>query len=382
MPWYKAGTVSVTQNSNAVIGTGTAFIANSRVGDGFRGPDGGWYEVTNIASDTAMSISPNYQGATTSAGSYALAPLQGYVKDSADALRTLVNTYGAKLAALGTTGNYDTLPVTKGGTGGATQVLAQAGLGLPKTTSRLSVTAGEVVKVADYGRNGGANIVQVSTVDANTLTVPASYVFNGGGVNVPESAYLDHAAHAAVGYSKQFATGLLTDNTYTRVQNNGTFGAWKQFVLTPPGSPVSVAQGGTGGATQTAARSGLGLGTAATATLTTTQADLTVGRALKVADFGIGTQNTPTISSIDERQSGFFCMATGQTAGIANTPLSYGTLINCGFPGGTLGSQIFMGISPTGYIGFRSGDFATAAFNKIYHTGNTTRAADGTLKAI
>ncbi len=71
MPWYKTGTVSVTQNSNAVIGIGTAFIANSRVGDGFRGPDGGWYEVTNIASDTAMSISPNYQGATN--GAYSLA---------------------------------------------------------------------------------------------------------------------------------------------------------------------------------------------------------------------------------------------------------------------------------------------------------------------
>ena len=118
MPWYKAGTVSVTLNSNAVIGTGTAFIANSRVGDGFRGPDGGWYEVTNIASDTAMSISPNYQGATNTAGGYALAPLQGYVKDSADALRALINQFGVKLAALGTTGNYDILPVNKGGTGG------------------------------------------------------------------------------------------------------------------------------------------------------------------------------------------------------------------------------------------------------------------------
>jgi hypothetical protein len=100
MPWYKAGTVSVTQNSNAVIGTGTAFIANSRVGDAFRGPDGGWYEVSNIASDSAMSISPNYQGPTNAAGVYALAPMQGYVKDSADALRALVNQFGEQLAAL------------------------------------------------------------------------------------------------------------------------------------------------------------------------------------------------------------------------------------------------------------------------------------------
>ena len=117
MPWYKSGTVSVVLNSNAVIGAGTAFIANSRVGDAFRGPDGGWYEVTNIASDTALSISPNYQGATNATGTYALAPMQGYVKDSADSLRAIVNTYGTKLAALGTTGNYDILPASKGGTG-------------------------------------------------------------------------------------------------------------------------------------------------------------------------------------------------------------------------------------------------------------------------
>lgn len=103
MPWYKTGTVSVTQNSNAVIGTGTAFIANSRVGDAFRGPDGGWYEVTNIASDTAMSIAPPYQGATNAAGTYALAPMQGYVKDSADALRALVNQFGGVIAVLGNT---------------------------------------------------------------------------------------------------------------------------------------------------------------------------------------------------------------------------------------------------------------------------------------
>ncbi|WP_235437087.1 hypothetical protein [Pseudomonas trivialis] len=83
MSWYKTGTVAVTPGSNAVIGTGTAFIANSRVGDGFRGPDGGWYEVTNIASDTALSIAPPYGDPSA----YALAPLQGYVKDSADALR-------------------------------------------------------------------------------------------------------------------------------------------------------------------------------------------------------------------------------------------------------------------------------------------------------
>jgi hypothetical protein len=49
-----------------------------------------------------MSISPNYQGVTNAAGVYALAPMQGYVKDSADALRALVNQFGGVLAVLGT----------------------------------------------------------------------------------------------------------------------------------------------------------------------------------------------------------------------------------------------------------------------------------------
>jgi hypothetical protein len=98
MTWYKTGTVAVTQGSNAVIGTSTSFIANSRVGDAFRGPDGEWYEVTNIASDTALSIAPAYQGATFAAGGYSLAPMQGYVKDSADALRAATQMIASGVA--------------------------------------------------------------------------------------------------------------------------------------------------------------------------------------------------------------------------------------------------------------------------------------------
>ena len=94
MPWYKSGTVTVTHNSTAILGAGTAFISNSRVGDAFLGPDGGWYEVTNIASDTAMSISPAYGDASA----YAIAPMQGYLKDSADALRKATLTIAGGVA--------------------------------------------------------------------------------------------------------------------------------------------------------------------------------------------------------------------------------------------------------------------------------------------
>ena len=101
MPWYSSGTVSVTANSATVTGTGTAFSANARVGDAFRGPDGRWYEITNIASASVISISPAYQGDTATGQTYAIAPMQGYVKESADRLRQLVGQFGTALGSLG-----------------------------------------------------------------------------------------------------------------------------------------------------------------------------------------------------------------------------------------------------------------------------------------
>lgn len=67
MAWYSTGTVAVTANSPTVTGTGTQFSSNARVGDAFRGPDGRWYEVTNVASSTVISIKPNYQAARPAA---------------------------------------------------------------------------------------------------------------------------------------------------------------------------------------------------------------------------------------------------------------------------------------------------------------------------
>ncbi len=102
--WYSAGTVAVTANSATVTGTGTAFSANARVGDAFRGPDGRWYAVTNIASASVISISPAYQGDTATGQTYAIAPIQGYVKDSADRLRQITDQFGTILADLGENG--------------------------------------------------------------------------------------------------------------------------------------------------------------------------------------------------------------------------------------------------------------------------------------
>lgn len=108
MAWYKEGTVSVTNGSTTVTGTGTNFPAFVRTGDGFRGPDGGWYEIQNFASATVFSIYPPYAGATAGAAPYLIAPLQGYPKLAADRLWEITrNMASAALKVAGVSPGID-----------------------------------------------------------------------------------------------------------------------------------------------------------------------------------------------------------------------------------------------------------------------------------
>ncbi|MEI7052219.1 hypothetical protein WCL09_17665 [Pseudomonas koreensis] len=192
MPWFKAGTVSVVQNSNAVIGAGTAFIANARVGDAFRGPDGGWYEVTNIVSDTALSIAPPYLGATNATGAYALAPMQGYVKDSADALRALVNQFGGVMAVLGQT---------------ATQAGVRASLnltntdGLPEGPTNKYMTASGVRTTPLTGLD--------LAISAPVVATDSILVASGKLQAQVSSAAASAAAAASMGVGRGYIDGLL-----------------------------------------------------------------------------------------------------------------------------------------------------------------------------
>jgi len=242
MSWSKVGTVSVTNNSNSVIGSGTSFIVSGRVGDAFRGPDGSWYEVTNIASDSAMSIAPNYQGATNGAGTYALAPLQGYVKESADALRALVNTYGAKLAALGSTANYEILPVSKGGTGSETPAAARVALGLGSAASAnlqsspSDATPGRAMQVGAFGIGGDTPVFYASIDDVAEVPAGRCFVINtSGGVKPPNASYglldtikiVGQPVHQIWHEVNGIASGG-TLRTWERDQyGTGVFGPWR-----------------------------------------------------------------------------------------------------------------------------------------------------------
>jgi hypothetical protein len=217
MPWHRTGTVAITAGQNTVTGTGTAFSANARVGDAFLGPDGRWYEVTNIASGTALSILPAYQGATVTGGTYSITPVQGYDKLLRDAFNGVNQQWGSTLAGLGTVSTENVVPVAKGGTGGTTAALARSGLGLKAAavadivgtvsqsggvptgaiTERGSNANGEYVKFAD-----GTMICTSST--AQTDTVASSF---GGGFIGAEQTWTFPAPFVATPAFAPFVRG-------------------------------------------------------------------------------------------------------------------------------------------------------------------------------
>ncbi|KIY18169.1 tail fiber domain-containing protein [Pseudomonas amygdali] len=155
MPWSRNGTVAVTQNSTTVTGTGTTF-GSSRNGDAFSGPDGRRYEVANIVSDTVMSILPAYTGASTSGAAYYIEPVQGYPKTLTDSFNSVNLLWGSRLAALGTTGNYEILPVLKGGTGSNSADGAVSSLGFMAGTMYPKFGgAGFAASAGGYNLQGG-----------------------------------------------------------------------------------------------------------------------------------------------------------------------------------------------------------------------------------
>lgn len=195
MPWYRQGTVAVTNGQTTVTGTDTSFAANGRVGDAFQGPDGRWYEVTNIASPTVLSILPAYQGSTAATGAYGLAPMQGYVKESADRLRQLVEQFGSTLALLGNPADVAALRVNIGAAsrGANSDITSIAGL-----TTALSIAQGGTGATTAAGARSALGLKSAAVADILGTVSQAS--------GVPTGAIIERGTNANGEYVR-FADG-------------------------------------------------------------------------------------------------------------------------------------------------------------------------------
>lgn len=84
---YTTGTISVTNGSATVTGSGTSWntTTNAEADEYIQLPDSKWYKITAIAGDTSLTIEVDYQGSTVSGQSYTISPwgeVQGDINSS------------------------------------------------------------------------------------------------------------------------------------------------------------------------------------------------------------------------------------------------------------------------------------------------------------
>ncbi|WP_412481654.1 phage tail protein [Pseudomonas asiatica] len=240
MPWYRTGTVAITAGQTTVTGTGTNFSANGRVGDALLGPDGNWYEVTNIASATVLSILPAYKGVTVAVGTYAIAPVQGYTKTLADKFNDIANTWGSTLAGLGAVSTENVVPVTKGGTGGTTQAAARTGLGLKAAAvadivGTVSQSGGVPTgAIIEYGNNANGDYYKLAS---GLMVCLGRITVSGSGWSASSTSGRYYSPPASGSFAATFSA---PPKVFPNVQDGAIGGrsAWSSFISTNVGGIV------------------------------------------------------------------------------------------------------------------------------------------------
>lgn len=247
MAWYRTGNVAVAASDTVVTGTGTLFATHVRVGDGFVGPDGRMYEVTNVASETVISIFPAYRGATATGQDYSIIPVQGYPKQLSDRAGVLVGQVGQLpgriddiddvLSALGSAAGAD-MPagVTEFGTAAGaqlTELLTKAGnlAGLDdKAQSQLNLgvilsLAGQVFSTDNCTFASGASGFTIRF--ANRLQISSGYrTFVSGDlpwIQTPDGKYVEMPSATPVYWATPFASVPTLLSVLVRDSNVGSF---------------------------------------------------------------------------------------------------------------------------------------------------------------
>ncbi|MCA2403190.1 phage tail protein [Enterobacter sp. CCUG 70166] len=237
-------------------------------------------------------------------------------------------------------------------------------------------------------------ITAINSATSLTVTPAASPALSGQkyGILVTDSLSVDGLAQSMsqlineydenIGAWETFATTSANQNITVTI--NGarvTIPAIGKMVQKGSNGAVEVSDGGTGATNAADARTNLGLGTSATKN--TGEGDNDV---LAPGSFGVGSKNLPVISDIwDKSQGTRFCNVNPATSG---GPGMYGSGIrlsdrDIGSGSTPAAQQSFAALILSGkIIQFMSmADGNDSGWMQIYHTGNTTRASDGTLKA-
>jgi hypothetical protein len=84
---YTTGTLTTTNGSSTITGSGTTWgtSTNAETGEYIKLPDGKWYKIVSIASDTSLTIETTYQGGTLAGQTYVISPwgeIQGKINSA------------------------------------------------------------------------------------------------------------------------------------------------------------------------------------------------------------------------------------------------------------------------------------------------------------
>jgi hypothetical protein len=162
MAWYRTGTVSVTNGSTTVTGSGTNFVAGAQVGEGFAAPDGRLYEIVTIVSATSLTIGKAYLGSTQTGQTYEIVPTQSLVADLAGQVSTLISDFQSVADEAGE-GKFD---YGTAASPGITFTLDQDTGFFHDTNNEIGVSAGGT-KVAEFNSGGLSVTGNVTAATAN-----------------------------------------------------------------------------------------------------------------------------------------------------------------------------------------------------------------------
>lgn len=172
--WINTGTISISAGGTTVTGSGTSFLTGgTQKGDMFQAPDGREYEITNIISDTQLSIFKAYQGTNvTGSANWDIIPTQGYVKSLVDEVREYVETTNTIVDEIDTTG----LSIAHGGTGATTASGARTNLGLGNVDN--TADANKPVSTAQQTALDGKLGISATAADSSKLggVTPDGYI--------------------------------------------------------------------------------------------------------------------------------------------------------------------------------------------------------------
>ncbi|OYI61073.1 phage tail protein [Shigella sonnei] len=296
------------------------------------------------------------------------------------------------------------------------------GKGTNWTAPASQVRAGQTIIVM----SNPVQLFQISSVNSATsmtVTPAASPALSGQkyAILVSDIISVDGLAQAMSQLIKEYDENIGAWETFATTSANQTITVTiNGTTVTIPGigklaqkgsnGAVTVADGGTGATTAEGSRTNLGLGDSATRNVGTAAGTVAAGddsrfdkiaklgsaatkdtgegegNVLITGSFGVGSKILPVIGDIwDKSQGTRFCNVSPTTSG---GPGMYGSGIrfsdrNVGSGATSAAQQSFAALILSGkviqFMGMADG--VDTGWMKLYHTGNTTRASDGTLKA-